>query len=99
MRTSIIVLVLVAAISTPIALGRYITWKPADPPPVSLQEALALANKDLNDDAYYCVAASLAKTFTGGDWELHYCTKQGKNMWVSVGADKSIRKSEHGFEY
>ena len=99
MRTSIIVLVLAAAIWTPVALGRYIAWIPTDPPPVSLQQALDLAGRELNDDAYYCVGASLAKTFTGGDWELHFCTKQGKNMWISVGADKSIRKSEHGFDY
>ena len=60
---------------------------------------MSATSNDLNDDAYYFVAASLAKTFTGGDWELHFCRKQGKDMWISVGADKSIRKSDHGFEY
>ena len=47
----------------------------------------------------YTAGASLAQTFTQGDWELHYATRQGKEMWVSVGSDKSVRKSDQGFEH
>ena len=70
-----------------------------DEPPVSLGSALEIAKTDLKDESYYCVGASLAKTFSRADWELHYCTKDGKQMWVSVASDKSVKKSEQGFGY
>ena len=76
-----------------------IAWRITDEPPVSLQSALGLAKAELKDDSYYCVGASLAQTFTKGDWELHYATKKGKEMWVSVGSDKSVRKSDQGFAH
>jgi hypothetical protein len=43
---------------------------------------MSATSKDLNDDAYYCVAASLAKTFTAGEWELHFCRKQAQQVWM-----------------
>jgi hypothetical protein len=84
-----------------VALGRYVQWKPKDVPPVSLQQALALADKELekHKGKYHCVGATLAKSFTGADWELRYSSPEGKPLWISIGAEKSVRVSEEGFAY
>lgn len=76
-------------------------WKNTERPAVSLRLALALADTELEKEEvpYFCIGASLARTFTEGDWELHFSSKDGKEMWVSVGSDKSIRKSKEGFNY
>ena len=83
------------------AFARYIKWKPEEKPPVSLSEALLLADAQIlkREEKYHCVGATLAKTFTGGDWELQYGSPEGKSLWASVGSDKSVRLSATGFEY
>ncbi len=76
-------------------------WKNTEKPAVSLRLALTLADTELEkeDVQYFCIGASLARTFTEGDWELRFSSKDGKQMWISVGSDRSIRKSKEGFEY
>jgi hypothetical protein len=84
-----------------VSYARYIQWKPEEKPPVSLPLAAALADAEIEkqEGKYYCLGASLAKTFTGGDWELRYSSTSGKQLWVSVGSDRSVRVSAMGFEY
>jgi len=83
------------------AAARRIRWKPSEKPPVLLADALALAEAELRKDDrdYYCLGASLAETFTGGDWELQYSAKDGTARWVSVGSDRSVRVSKDPFAY
>lgn len=83
------------------AYGRYAEWNKAAKPPVSLRSALDLAEAELKGEGteYYCIGASLANTFRGGDWELHFSSKEGKEMWISVGADRRPKKSEQAFQY
>ena len=84
-----------------VAFARYILWKPADKPPVLLPLAVALADAEIEkqEERFYCIGAKLAKTFTGGDWELHYSSPSGKQLWISVGSDRSVRVTETGFVY
>ena len=99
-KMAVVTLCVLACVCTTVfALGA--AWKPLDRPPVSLRLALALAEEDLEKDAieYFCIGASLAKTFSSGDWELQFSSEQGTRIWVSVGSDRTIRKSQDGFEY
>ena len=84
-----------------VACARNIKWKPQEKPPVLLKEALELADGELakREGKFHCIGASLAKTFSGGDWELRFSTPEGKSLWISVGSDKSVRASTEGFEY
>ena len=84
-----------------VTYARRAEWDKSAKPPVSIRQALDLAEAELkNPDAeYFCIAASLANTFSGGDWELRFSSKGGKEMWVSVGADRKPRKSEQAFQY
>jgi len=84
-----------------VAYARHIQWKPQEKPPVLLKEALELAEGELakREGKFHCIGASLAKTFSGGDWELKYSTPEGKSLWISVGSDKSVRSSTEGFNY
>jgi hypothetical protein len=84
-----------------VASARHIMWKPQEKPPVALKEALELAEGELakREGEFHCLSAKLAKTFTGGDWELTYSTPDGKPLWISVGSDKSVRASTEGFSY
>jgi len=81
--------------------ARNIAWKANEKPPVSLAEAIKLAETHLQEKKiqYFCIGASLAKTFSNGDWELNFSSKEGKQMWISVGSDMNVRESEHGFDY
>ena len=81
--------------------ARYEPWKKTQTPPISLQLALALAENELakEDVRYYCIGALLANNFTGGDWELHFSSSRDGEMWISVGSDKSVRKSKTEFQY
>ena len=99
-RTGLLFLILGVGLGS-VAAARYIQWKPEEKPPVLLPAALVLADAELGKkgEEYHCISATLAKTFTGGDWELRYSSAKGKSMWVSVGSDKSVRTSERGFEY
>jgi len=94
-----------------VASARRIAWKPQEKPPVLLSEALALAEGELakqegakpegakREEKFHCIGASLAQTFSRGDWELIYCTPEGKSLWISVGSDKSVQVSTKGFSY
>lgn len=85
-----------------VAYARRIAWKPNEKPPVSLAEAAKLADVEAakqEDAELFCISVSLAKTFSGGDWEFRYSSAKGKHFWVSVGSDKSVRTSDAGFEY
>jgi hypothetical protein len=92
---------MVLALLGGVAFARYIQWKPAEKPPVLLPLAVALADAEIekHEGRFYCIGATLAKTFSAGDWELHYSSSTGKQLWVSVGSDRSVRVSETGFEY
>ena len=97
----IILLVVCSMLLCGAAYARRIAWIPTEKPPVSLAEAIKLAETQLQNEKvqYFCVGASLAKTFSEGDWQLNFSSKKGKRMIVSVGSDKKVRKDEHGFEY
>ena len=84
-----------------VVYARRIAWVDTEQPPVSLTEALKLAETRLQDEKvhYFCLGASLARTFSQGDWELSFSSKEGKHLTVSVGSDRQVRTSELGFEY
>ncbi len=97
----ILLLIACTALFGGVAYARRIAWDADQPPPVPLVEAIKLAEGRLKNEKvqYYCIAASLAKTFSQGDWELNFSSKEGKRMTVSVGSDRQVRTSEAGFEY
>ena len=101
MSRQIAVVGLLFLLLSSVASARRISWKPQEKPPVLLKEALELADGELakREGKFHCIAASLAQTFTGGDWELIYSTPEGKSLWISVGSDKSVRASTEGFQY
>jgi hypothetical protein len=104
MFRSIVVASLLIVSLCGVAVARRIAWRPQEKPPVSLQDALRLADKEVGkkqdkEVKYHCIGASIAKTFTNGDWGLRYCSDDGSELWVSVGSDKSVRVSADGFEY
>ena len=100
-RIAVVSLGLLVLVLGSVASARRIAWKPQDKPPVLLSEALAVADKELekHEGKYHCIGASLAQTFSRGDWELIYCTPEGKSLWISVGSDKGVRASDKGFSY
>ena len=83
------------------AAARNITWKPNEKPPISLEQALQLAEPKVKAEQaeFYCLGASIAKNFSQADWELQYGSASGKQLWVSVGSDRQIRVSHAGFSY
>jgi hypothetical protein len=95
------VIALCVLIGVVTAFAKNAGWNNDQKPPVSLKEALTLAEADLKQDdvEFFCIGASLARTFSAGDWELHYSSTQGKELWLSVGSDKKVRKSTSGFSY
>lgn len=101
MKKQIVSILVVCILVTGIAYAKRNAWKPKEKPPVSLHLALTLAEAELEKEGadYFCIGASLARTFSEGDWELQFSSEAGKTMWVSVGSDKKVRKSQHGFEY
>ena len=101
MTKRITTVLMVCVLISGIAYAKHASWHKHQKPPVSLQLALALAEAELENDKveYFCIGASLARTFSEGDWELHFSSKNKKEMWVSVGSDKKVRKSEDGFKY
>ena len=101
MRKRIIIILTVCVLFSGIAYAKRASWHKSDKPPVSLQESLTLAEAELKNEKaeYFCIGASLARTFSEADWAFHFSSKDGKEMWVSVGSDKKVRKSEEAFEY
>lgn len=93
--------ILVCSLFCGVVYARRIAWKRTDKPPVPLREAILLAEKELKEEKteYFCVGAHLAKTFSEGDWQFHFSSKVGKEIWVVVSSDKSVRKSADGFDY
>ncbi len=80
--------------------ARRIIWEAGKRPPISLAEALNLADAHLkNKGKYYCLRAELASTFTSADWELEYSSDENDNLSLSIGSDKSVRESKKGFNY
>src|SRR5215469_8322250 len=104
MRRKLILPLLLVLLACAAAEARHIKWKADERPPVSLKEALKLAEAELEhmpltrETDYYCIGASLAKTFSNGDWELHFSSQGGELIWVSVGSDRSVRTTKTGFE-
>lgn len=89
-----------ALTATFLCSGKYAGWNKSEKPRLSLIEAHTKALEALkprNID-FYCLSASVARTFSECDWELHFAAANNVEMWVSVGTDK-VRVSEHGFEY
>ena len=101
MEKKILIILTVLALSSGISYALHIAWNPKEKPPISLSLALKLAKAELEKEEteYFCVGASLAITFSKGDWELNFSSKDGKYIWISVGSDKKIRKSKTGFSY
>ena len=83
------------------AYARNIMWTKTSRPPTSIKMAVTLAEAELKKEPteYFCIGASLARTFSQGDWELHFSSKGGQEMWVSVGSDRKVRKSKTGVDY
>jgi hypothetical protein len=75
-------------------------WHKKEKPKISLTEAHTKALETLKPRHvdYYCLAATVARTFSECDWELHFATTNNTEVWVSVGTDK-VRVSDHGFNY
>jgi hypothetical protein len=97
----VILLVACSMLLCSAAYARRIAWIPTERPPVSLAEAITLAETQLKKEKvqYFCIGASLAKTFSEGDWQFSFSSREGKRMTVSVGSDKKVWTSEHGFDY
>ncbi|MEI9865429.1 MAG: hypothetical protein WDN00_12920 [Limisphaerales bacterium] len=75
-------------------------WHTNEKPKISLTEAHTKAVDALTSRHvdYYCLSATVARTFSGCDWELHFAATNNAEVWVSVGTDK-VRVSDHGFDY
>jgi hypothetical protein len=101
MKKTCLVIALLLSILCTTAYARRIMWRIDEEPPVSLHEAVLLAETELASEKtpYFCIGASLAKTFSEGDWELRFSSKKGEEIYVSVGSDRKVRKSKGMFEY
>lgn len=99
MKQIITVSILIALSAS--VFARRITWKTTEKPSVSIIAAVEAATKELNGgaDIYYCVGASVAKTFSDCDWELRFYSTSGDRRLVSVGSDGKIHVTDTGFEY
>jgi hypothetical protein len=75
-------------------------WNKNEKPKVSLMEAHSKALEALKPRKidYYCLSATVARTFSECDWELLFAAAGKPEIWVSVGTDE-VRVSEHGFSY
>lgn len=83
-----------------ICYAKYSRWYEYAKPPISLAEALTKASDALKPRHvdYFCISATVARTFSECDWELYFAATNKTEIWVSVGTDK-VRVSEHGFNY
>ena len=83
------------------AAARNIAWKLTEKPPISLAQALEMAEPQVKREGaeFYCLGASIAKNFSQADWELHYGSASGKQLWISVGSDRQVRVSHQGFSF
>ncbi|NQT90066.1 MAG: hypothetical protein HQ558_02315 [Candidatus Omnitrophica bacterium] len=102
MRKILLILILLIVVATGTSYARRITWNKTEKPPVALEEALKIAKEELKkkeDANFYCIGAFLAKTFSEGDWKLHFSSTTGKEVWINVNSDKKARIAEHGFEH
>ena len=102
MKKILLILILTGLVGISLCYAKRNAWKNTEKPPVSLVEAIKIAKAAIpmrEDIDYYCIGASLAKTFSEADWALHFSSKHGKEIWVSVGSDKTPRVSEDGFKY
>ena len=86
----------ICAMLTSIAFAARIAWKPNVKPPISLRLALALAEAELETQEveFFCLRAGFI-----GHWEFHFGSETGKELWVAVGRDRTVRKSTEPFEY
>jgi hypothetical protein len=75
-----------------VAHAKWITWNAAERPPVSLSDALVVATDTLKKEGknFYCIQATLGRRITAADWELLFGAPDGSQLWVNVGADRSI---------
>ena len=100
-RTISLAAILLIAATT--VFARRIAWKENERPPVSLEVALTLASAKVKErpggDQFYCVGASIAKTFSEADWLFRFSSEGGSALYVNVASDKSLKISETGFEY
>ncbi len=102
MKRKLLISISILAVLTSLCYARMIGWDKTEKPPVELGEALKLATNELTKQGYvdfYCIGASLAKTFSDGDWELYFSSKEGKTIWVNVDSHKKIKISDSGFEH
>jgi len=102
MKKILLILILSGLVGVSLCYAKRNAWKNTEIPPVRLEEAIKIAKGAIpmrEHIDYYCINASLAKTFSEADWELHFSSEQGKEIWVSVSSDKQARISEDGFKY
>jgi hypothetical protein len=99
MRTRLTI-ALLSATFVYLCYSKYNGWHNNEKPKISLPEAHTKAVEAIKSHQvdYYCIAATVARTFSACDWELHFAATNNTEIWVSVGTDK-VRVSEHGFDY
>lgn len=75
-------------------------WDNNVKPKISLVDAHEKALEALKSKYpdYYCLSASVARTFSECDWEMRFAAPGNRFVWVSVGTDR-VRVSEQGFSY
>jgi len=97
----IIISILCLGALTGICFARNISWVKTDEPPIKLSKALMIAEDELikqgKDNKYYCIETHLGKTFSKADWLLHYSSKDGKDLWINIESDGSVRISKEPF--
>jgi len=101
MKKHFILVFLVAASLIVCAHAKNAGWNKAERPSPSLIEAhqIALDAIKTRGIEYFCLSATVARTFSECDWELHFSSKEGKEIWVSVGHERKAKVSEQGFNY
>ena len=97
----LLILLLLFFTSAGYLFARNIIWNPKNKPPVSLPEAHEIALAALKDrhTEFFCTHASLARTFSEGDWEFQFSSADGSSTSVSVGSDKQAKISDRGFAH
>jgi hypothetical protein len=80
--------------------AKRVMWPNNEKPKISLIEAHTRALEALKPRHidYYCLTATVARTFSECDWELHFAATNNAQIWVSIGTDM-VRVSEYGFNY
>ena len=98
-RTMLMVAIALLTIASTAALASLYSWNDAKRPPISLADALARAEKLLDDDAAnrYCVSVSLHGNETGdgkeGAWNLLFAATDGskKHVYINMEGESHVK--------